>query len=1566
MSSVSKNGGAFYNSGGTVSIQGGSIEYCFTTSAGGAIYNSGNLIISGDVQFLNNKTNGYGGTIRNNGTLDMTGGTIDGSSTYFANRGGGVFNAGTFNMSAGTIKNYLGRQFGAGVYNTGTFNISGTALLTNNDSHPSYTIDGGNVYNSGTINMTGGNISNGNAKNGGNIFNEATLFISDGTISGGVASIDGGNIFNELSLEMTGGTVTNGVAVNGGGIYSDYYSGDAERMYISDVTIRDCTATKYGGGAYFFSYDLSLDSFDVSGCTAEYGGALYVVGDNSVCDVLIDDCVANTSGGGIYMGDPGGYIRGVITNSRAINGGGVFLNNNLYCYLEDVQISQCSAEFGGGVFSYSSSIRFYDNSTGFIKNNTATQGAGIYLDNATIHLEQTSGFVIGENTATLGGGLFVNGCDVNADKYSSLNIESNNAEKGAGIYVNENSTFSMTALKIVNNAAKDGNYGHGGGIYNAGVLYMNSGEILGDGATVNAYAGGGIYNTGSLDLFGGKISDCVASANGGGIYLEGGEITYHGTDFSIDLNLATLGGGLFVNGGVFGGQDNSNESAYLTISSNKAEKGAGVYVDNNVSLEIKDPIKILNNSATAGGVTNGLGGGIYNAGNLVMSAGEILGNSKTVNAYAGGGIYNAGTAALSGGKISGCVASTYGGGFDNAGEATFSGVEISACISEDRGGGCFVRKSSLLTIENETLISSNIAQKGGGVTIVSTGSMIMNGGMIAKNHLSIANNNGRGGQVYLQTDTSNFTMNGGTISGNDGEQSQFIPSVEDYNAYDGGGVYNNGTFTMNGGEILNCSGIRGGALYNVGTFNMYAANEPMIYSNFGRSGGAIYSVSSTLNLLGGYISVNYASNHGSAVYATGSTMEIDGTFIDDNCLTADNPSSTNAGHGTVTFSGGTAVMKSGSISNNRILSGAIQPYGGGVYVTGSAVFTVTGGSFEGNCIVADESSGGTFHVNSSATLNINGVTIKGDNDEIVATNGGAISNYGTVNIVDTYIEGCKSNVAGGAIMNWGTLTVSGLSLYGCSTTIGIGDSIATMGELRIDGNIVCQNLDVAVGSNNAEVNNFYDLRSTGNIVIASSMDIEKFNISFFSSDVSTTSYDDESGLYYGLDTTLFEVFDYFNIEEHPYSNALFVHYFKDFSYNNVIPLNEEMISFENGVSRDVFDFVLPAGFELVSHDDGGYFLGLETHLVIIVDSFGENLGQILATSFSSVHFIFNDNGFLDCIGYEDFSRQIYDEPIQTENDLYVTYEASGDTNRIIEDIEICLKVKEFSLKIINDASQQVLYEGTFLSGANVELTSSTVSVNEAVVCRTTDYEEDGYSFVADGVFYNQFGEYVTYTTILLNEDLILYAQYTRYECFVVNLNFMKQYYLGDGSLEFSDENLYNRESFVSLDAASIVINQGNVQLLRNGSEVIFEFAYDYYDDGYRVGNITISINGVSGQYTEGQTINIPSGGAGETINVDVLVNYEKEIWLQIFNSENGESLFENTYYGSVTVDLTYTKVSVNGVVVFEATYYESDGNYYVPTYGFTNTQGDDISNSTIVMYEDLKIIAQYYISIDEA
>jgi uncharacterized repeat protein (TIGR02543 family) len=193
------------------------------------------------------------------------------------------------------------------------------------------------------------------------------------------------------------------------------------------------------------------------------------------------------------------------------------------------------------------------------------------------------------------------------------------------------------------------------------------------------------------------------------------------------------------------------------------------------------------------------------AGELVMHAGEIKGNSRTSSnsTIRGGGVgvQSGGTFTMNGGSING---NTY----DTTNYANGGGVGLT--------GGTFTMNGG--SIEN------NITRWGGGVYIDS-GTFIMNGGTISGNKVQNTYDT-KGGGIF----GSNFVMNGGTISNNEAIGASAI----------GGGVFGS-NFVMNGGTIsgntstANGKGVYGGNFTMSGDAQISADNAVYLETNLGTS-----------------------------------------------------------------------------------------------------------------------------------------------------------------------------------------------------------------------------------------------------------------------------------------------------------------------------------------------------------------------------------------------------------------------------------------------------------------------------------------------------------------------------------------------------------------------------------------------------------------------------------------------------------------------------------------------------------------------------------------------------------
>ena len=218
------NGGAIYNSGGTIGNITGDFINNSATGSGGAIYNTNQIgDITGD--FINNSANTSGGAIYNvSGTIgDITGDFINNSAHTY---GGAIYNYSTIGDITGDfINNSAG--YGGAIYNNRGVIGDITGDFINNSAH-TY---GGAIDNyRGVIGDITGNFINNSANSlGGAIYNTNTIGDITGNFINNSANSLGGAIYNNRGVigDITGDFINNSVissdttAIAGGAIAND-------------------------------------------------------------------------------------------------------------------------------------------------------------------------------------------------------------------------------------------------------------------------------------------------------------------------------------------------------------------------------------------------------------------------------------------------------------------------------------------------------------------------------------------------------------------------------------------------------------------------------------------------------------------------------------------------------------------------------------------------------------------------------------------------------------------------------------------------------------------------------------------------------------------------------------------------------------------------------------------------------------------------------------------------------------------------------------------------------------------------------------------------------------------------------------------------------------------------------------------------------------------------------------------------------------------------------------------------------------------------------------------------
>jgi len=344
-------------------------------------------------------------------------------------------------------------------------------------------------------------------------------------------------------------------------------------------------------------------------------------------------------------------------------------------------------------------------------------------------------------------------------------------------------------------------------------------------------------------------------------------------------------------------------------------------------------------------------------------------------------------------------------------------------LTRNAGSGRHFNVNGTLRLESITLCGVNAQINRGGVLVNSSGRVYMEyGSLITMNRASPFGggifNNGtltiNGGEVSNNIGvTGGGISNSGTLIINSGEISNNVSTGV------GGGIHNSGSLTINDGEIINNNansfggGIRTGGgdssfVMNNGTIANNNVSNPNTPSVWG--GGISLGGFGSLTMNNGTISGNYSNGVGGGIHiCTGSSVIMNNGTISGNTATR--------GGGVILCSGGPYSLNSFTMNGGLISSNTADSDGGGV-LANHGTFTMQGGAINGN--TASQGAG----VYNTASFIMNNGTISGNT---ASQSGGGVTNYatGNVNMVGGTITGNRANgalTAGGGGLNWTTLT----------------------------------------------------------------------------------------------------------------------------------------------------------------------------------------------------------------------------------------------------------------------------------------------------------------------------------------------------------------------------------------------------------------------------------------------------------------------------------------------------------------------------------------------------------------
>ena len=397
------------------------------------------------------------------------------------------------------------------------------------------------------------------------------------------------------------------------------------------------------------------------------------------------------------------------------------------------------------------------------------------------------------------------------------------AKKNRVIY-SEGSELTLTGAKVINGCpGNNSNINPGGGIFlRGGSLTATDTVFIGNTPGTNSALqqgdgdlnGGTIYSGSTkadISITGGSFVDNEVKAYGHGaaIYQENGNLTVIRTSFK--NNKGHVEGG---NAGTQGACIHTRDKVKATISGVTAEIAKG-FNTGGFLRAWKSDVTVTDSTFKIENLGDGYG---YSGGALCFEGGksEVKGSTFTCTGsklYHAGGfidIVGTGTHVIDNNTMTGA-------GKDNGQQiASFGGA-----ISVEEGA------KATVTIKDNTITNSSASDNGGAIAIgthkgVSTPSTVTMSGNKISNGGTLIWGGQAGGAVFVGPGAK-VTMTGDTISSN--------------RAAFGGGVYNEGTFTITGGSSLTGGqgGKLGGEIYNNGDLTV---DDATITGNF--VGGAVW------------------------------------------------------------------------------------------------------------------------------------------------------------------------------------------------------------------------------------------------------------------------------------------------------------------------------------------------------------------------------------------------------------------------------------------------------------------------------------------------------------------------------------------------------------------------------------------------------------------------------------------------------------------------------------------------------------------------------------------------------
>jgi parallel beta-helix repeat protein len=355
--------------------------------------------------------------------------------------------------------------------------------------------------------------------------------IIDGSGTGRVVTFNG---TLDTTTMIMGFKITHGYDSFGGGIYCGNY---ASPKIAHNVVVGNETTTASGGihcqdNASPLIVDNTIRN-NIAHVTSA-GIGVVLSGSPTIAGNIVAGNMSYDESGGIGFGDgaEASVIGNFVVGNSALYVGGIGFRNTTGPVSDNLVFNNSATFFGGGIGLLNAGSLISGN---IITDNIAAYGGGVACSLSTAKFDQC--MITSNHAGIQGGGIYTNGSNTIVD---CTIIDNTSDEDGAGIFCIY-STDTIVGNTIENNVAAD----DGGGLMisegSAPVVTGNtfSGDSAGD-------KGGGVYvsDWGSATIINNTVTDNAAAYCAGGIGLTGVNPPTLVSQNTIELNRASIGGGL--------------------------------------------------------------------------------------------------------------------------------------------------------------------------------------------------------------------------------------------------------------------------------------------------------------------------------------------------------------------------------------------------------------------------------------------------------------------------------------------------------------------------------------------------------------------------------------------------------------------------------------------------------------------------------------------------------------------------------------------------------------------------------------------------------------------------------------------------------------------------------------------------------------------------------------------------------------------------------------------------------------------------------------------------------------